>query len=92
MQAEREGLHEPYMEEEMAESPVLRVFASAFGYIWKKKNFQIKPKIIPKTSLAGLQSCMIIMQNPVNLLFQHRPEEIRGKADENQADSRKLLK
>ena len=64
----------------------------AFVYIWKKKNFQIKPKIIPKTSLAGLQSCMIIMQNPVNLLFQHRPEEIRGKADENQADSSKLLK
>ena len=38
MQAEREGLHESYMEEEMAESPVLRVFASAFGRMRKKRR------------------------------------------------------
>ena len=42
MQVEKEGLHEPYMEEEIAESPVLRVFAIRFCIHLEKEEFPNK--------------------------------------------------
>ena len=42
MQVERKGLHEPYMEEEMAETPVLRVFAIRFCIHLEKEEFPNK--------------------------------------------------